>query len=104
MAEAKNKLAKKSYRQAIKEHCYSKTEDHKLKMSFDAKEAHREKSKIVMRMRRDLETKEQTALAKNKHREIKRLAMKRKREAETEEENNGRGKKISLRRQDTVRP
>jgi len=76
----------------------------RLKMSLEAKEAAREKEKFAIQRRRDLETKEQTALAKDKHREKKRLAMKRKREAETEEEKNGRGKKISLRRQDTIRP
>jgi hypothetical protein len=55
-------------------------------MSLEAKEAQREKSKFAIQRRRDLETKEQTALAKDKHREKQRLAMKRKREAETEEE------------------
>ena len=55
-------------------------------MTPEAKEAHREREMFAIRMRRDLETKEQTALAKDKHREKKRLAMKRKWEAETEEE------------------
>jgi len=56
------------------------------KISHEAKEAQREKSKFAIKRRRDLETKEQTALAKDKHREKQRPAMKRKREAETAEE------------------
>ncbi len=40
-----------------------------LKMSPEAKEAQREKSKFAMQKRRKLETKKQTALAKDKHRE-----------------------------------
>jgi len=40
-------------------------------MSLEAKEAQREKSKFAIQRRRDLETKEQTALAKDKHREKK---------------------------------
>ena len=43
----------------------------RLKMSPEAKEAQREKSKFAMQKRRKLETKEQTALAKDKHREKK---------------------------------
>ena len=43
----------------------------RLKMSPEAKEARREKSKFAMQKRRKLETKEQTALAKDKHREKK---------------------------------
>ena len=43
----------------------------RLKMSLEAKEAQREKSKFAMQMRRELETKEQTALAKDKHNEKK---------------------------------
>jgi hypothetical protein len=73
----------------------------RLKMSLEAKEAQREKSKFTMQTRRELETKEH----KDKHNEKKRkkrqaesdeqkqnhndkvrLTMKRKREAETEEE------------------
>jgi hypothetical protein len=56
------------------------------KISHEAKEAQREKSKFAIKRRRDLETKEQTAWAKDKHREKQRPAMKRKREAETAEE------------------
>jgi len=55
-------------------------------MSLEAKEAHREKSKYAIQMRRKLETKEQTALAKDKHREIKRLKMRKTRQAETEKQ------------------
>ena len=43
----------------------------RLKMSPEAKEAQREKSKFAMQKRCKLETKEQTALAKDKHREKK---------------------------------
>ena len=43
-------------------------------MSLEAKEAHREKSKYAIQMRRKLETIEQTALAKDKHREKQRLS------------------------------
>ena len=55
-------------------------------MSLEAKEAQREKSKVAMQTRRELETKEQIALAKDKHREKKRLKMRKTRQAETEEE------------------
>ena len=58
----------------------------RLKMSLEAKEAQREKSKVAMQTRRELETKEQIALAKDKHREKKRLKMRKTRKAETEEE------------------
>ena len=57
-------------------------------MSLEAKEAQREKSKVAMQTRRELETKEQTALAKDKHREKQRLSKSRKRQAETEEQTN----------------
>ena len=40
-------------------------------MSLEAKEEQREKSKFARQTRRELETKEQTALAKDKHREKK---------------------------------
>jgi len=40
-------------------------------MSLEAKEAQREKSKVAIQMRRELETKEQIVLAKDKHREKK---------------------------------
>ncbi len=54
----------------------------RLKMSLEAKEAQREKSKVAMQTRRELETKEQIALAKDKHREKKRLKMRKTRQAE----------------------
>ena len=57
-----------------------------LKMSLEAKEAQREKSKFAIQMKRELETKEQTALAKDKHREKKRLKMRKTHQAETEEQ------------------
>ena len=53
-----------------------------------------------MKKKREAETEEESHL----HREINKIVKKRKREAETEEEKNGRGKKISLRKQDTIRP
>ena len=49
-------------------------------MSPETKEAQREKSKFAMQTRRELETKEQTALAKDKHREKKRLKMRKTRD------------------------
>ena len=48
----------------------------RLKMSLEAKEAHREKSTVAMQTRRKLETKEQIALAKDKHREKQRAKVK----------------------------
>ena len=65
-------------------------------MSLEAKEAQREKSKVAMQTRRELETKEQIALAKDKHREKKRLKMRKTRQAETEEEANLRLEKQTL--------
>ena len=65
-------------------------------MSLEAKEAQTEKSKFAMQTRRELETKEQTALAKDKHREKKRLNMRKKRQAETEEQTNLHNEKVRL--------
>jgi hypothetical protein len=61
-------------------------------MSLKAKEAQREKSKFAMQMRRELETKEQTAL----DREKQRLSKSRKRQAMTEEQTICTGELTSL--------
>ncbi len=52
-------------------------------MSQQQKEAQREKSKLAMMQKRQVETEEQTATAREKS----KVAMKRKRQAETEEQN-----------------
>ena len=46
-------------------------------MSPEAKEAQKEKNKLAMQKRRELETNNQKALIKNKHREKQRLTKKR---------------------------
>ncbi len=48
-------------------------------MSPDKKEDQRQKSKIAMQKRRELERKEQIALAEDKHKEKQRLSKRRKR-------------------------
>jgi len=64
-----------------------------------AKDKHREKKRLKMRKTHQAETEKQSHL----HREISKLAMKRKREA-LRRKKYVSGKKISLQRQDTVRP